>query len=564
MNDSVWIIAPEHEKAHSLSAELNIPLEIAQLLVNRNIRDKEAAHRFLFGSLDDLHDPFLMKGMKEAAECIKTAISRKDKILIFGDYDVDGVLSVVILSKALESLGASVDFFIPNRLSEGYGIKDKHLAVALQRAANLVVSVDCGIKAVKFAREAQQNGLNLIITDHHLPGKTLPAAHAILNPLVEDCGYPDKNLAGIGVVFKLIQALFESEGKSSLLPHYLKMVSIGTIADIAALDGENRLLVKYGLEGLKKVSNIGLMQLLDVCGLNGKKVSVGDVGFKIGPRINAAGRMGQTDLAVRLFFSDSVQEAGELVRLLDALNSKRQQVEERIYNQARDKIIKESLDKKHKLLVLGSEEWHRGVIGIVASKLKEDFHRPVLLLAYEDGKAMGSGRSISEFSLIGCLEESRNLLSSYGGHTLAVGCELAREDVDSFKKTLNDYAETRITEEHLKRKISIDARLDFQSIDSSFLENLEFLAPFGVGNPRPVFLSESVEVISHPKKIQQKHSKFLVKQKGRIFEAIGWRRGDWADEIRRGDCLDIAYTLHFSEYLGEERLTLSLEDIKSA
>lgn len=564
MNGSVWIIAPEHEKAHSLSAELNVPLEIAQILVNRNIQDKEAAHRFLFGTLDGLHDPFLMKGMKEAAECIKTAISRKDKILIFGDYDVDGVLSVVILSKALESLGARVDFFIPNRLSEGYGIKDSHLAVALQRGANLVVSVDCGIKAVKFAQGAQQNGLDLIITDHHHPGKTLPAARAILNPLVEDCGYPDKSLAGIGVVFKLIQALFEAEGKSSLLPHYLKMVSIGTIADVAALEGENRLLVKYGLEGLKKVSNIGLMQLLDVCGLNGKKVSVGDVGFKIGPRINAAGRMGQTDLAVRLFFSDSAQEARELVRLIDMLNSKRRQVEEKIYNQARDKIIKESLDEKYKLLVLGSDEWHRGVIGIVASKLKEDFHRPVLLLAYEDGKAMGSGRSISEFSLISCLEENKNLLSSYGGHTLAVGCELARENVDSFKKALNDFAEPKITEEHLKRKIFIDARIDFQAIDLSFLENLELLAPFGVGNPRPVFLSESVEVIADPKKIQQKHSKFLVKHQGRVFEALGWRRGDWADEIRRGDYLDIAYTLHFSEYLGEERLSLSLEDVKSA
>lgn len=562
MSKTVWYVFPPREEAKSISAELGIPLEIAQILVNRNIVDPETAHKFIFGTLDSLHDPFLMKDMKEAVERIRQAVYQKEKILIFGDYDVDGILSVVILLRALESLGAEVDYYIPERLKEGYGVKERYIEIVLERNARLVISVDCGIKATKFAKRAREEGIDVIVTDHHVPGDLLPDAWAILNPLLVDSGYPDKNLAGIGVVFKLIQALFAKEGKSFLLSWYLKLLSIGTVADVVELKGENRLFVKFGLKALEDVSDPGLSSLMETCGIKGRRVSVGDIGFRIGPRINAAGRMGMTELAVRLFFTDSLPESIELVSRLDELNYRRQRKQEKIYEQALGKIRKKSLDNRYKFLILGSEEWHRGIIGIVASKLKDLFHRPVLLFSYKDGKAHGSGRTISEFPLIDCLHECKDWLLDYGGHSMAVGCVLAQENMDLFKKAVNDFARSRITDEHLKRKISIDSKIDFTDITSSFIEKFSLLSPFGVGNPKPVFLTEKAEVIREPQEIKGKHTKLLVNQNGRIFVALGWDRNDWAQSIQRGDRIDLAYSLQFSEYLGEERLTLSLEDIK--
>ena len=563
MSDTLWLFAPPREEAKTVSNELGIPPEIAQILVNRNVCDPEAAHKFLFGTLDALYDPYLMKGMKEAVERIRQAVSRREKILIFGDYDVDGILSVVALAQALDSLGAEVDYFIPERLKDGYGIKEKHIEIVLERNVGLVISVDCGIKATGFAKRAKEEGVGIIITDHHLPGDFLPEAQAILNPVLSQSGYPDKSLAGIGVVFKLIQALLESEGKSSYLSHYMNLVCIGTIADVAELRGENRLFVKFGLKDLEKVSNTGLLSLMEFCGLGGRKVSVGDVGFRIGPRINAAGRMGMTDLAVRLFFTDSIPESLELAGRLEELNSKRQRTQERIYDQALRKIRERSLEKRYKLLILGCDEWHRGVIGIVASRLRDLFIRPVLLFAYEDGKAYGSGRSINEFRLIDCLDECKSMFLDYGGHATAVGCVLARENMRLFKKAVNAYASSRINEEHLKRKIYIDLKLDFTDINSCLIDNLSLLSPFGVGNPKPIFLTEKAEVVGEPQEIKGKHSKILLRQNGRVFEALGWGRAEWAQSIQKGDKIDVAYSFQFSEYQGEEKLYLSLEDIRA-
>ena len=562
MAETIWVLTPYREEARNLSAELSIQPEIARILVNRGICSGEAAQCFLYGNLDSLHNPYLMKGMREAVERIRQAISRKEKIIIFGDYDVDGVLSVVVLSKALQSLGAEVDYFIPERLKEGYGIKESHIDVVLERKSKLVISADCGIKATQFAKRAKEKGIDIIITDHHLPGDSLPEALAILNPVLDDSGYPDKNLAAIGVAFKLIQALFEREGKLSYLPHYLKLVAIGTIADVSKLKGENRLFVKFGLQALENVSNSGLLSLIELCGLDGKKVSVGDVGFRIGPRINAAGRMGDADLAVRLFFSESRPESLALAQRLDDLNAERQRTQDRIYNQALEIIQSKSLDKRYKFLVLGCEQWHRGVIGIVASKLKDFFYRPVLLFAYEDAEAHGSGRSISEFPLINCLDECKNLFLDYGGHAMAVGCTLLRENVSLFKSAVNAYASSSISDESLKRKIYIDSRVNFSDIDSSFIRNYSLLSPFGVGNSTPIFLTEGAEVIREPQKIKDKHCKIILRQNQRVFEALGWEKGDWALKVKRGERIDLVYSLQFSEYLGGETINLSLEDIK--
>jgi len=562
MNDTVWVYNPSQVEAKALSSELEIPLEIAQILINRDIKNADVAHQFLYGKLDSLHDPYLMKGMKEAVDRVKQAISNGEKVIIFGDYDVDGILSVVLLTQALESLGAEVDYFIPDRLKYGYGIKEEFIEIVRQRNAQLVISVDCGIKAILFAKRAKEEGIDVIVTDHHLPGDSLPDVKAILNPVLLDSGYPDNKLAGIGVVFKLIQALFKDEEQSACEAPFMNLVSIGTIADVAELRGENRLFVKYGLEAMDEVSNIGLSSLLDVCGLKGRKVSVGGVGFRIGPRINAAGRLGKTDLAVRLFLTDSLEESMELASHLDNLNSKRQKIQERTYNQALETIQRRDLDKRYRFLILGCEEWHRGVIGIVASKLKDSFHRPVLLFTYEDGKACGSGRSISGLPIIECMDECKDLFLNYGGHSMAVGCVLPQENMKIFKESINVIASERISDEDLKRKVVIDSKLEFPDITSSFLEKYFLLSPFGVGNPRPVFFTKGAEVADDPKKIKRKHSKLLLKQKKKFFEALGWDRIDWAQGLQRGDKIDVAYTFQFSEYLGEMKLNLSIEDIK--
>ncbi len=562
MKQNEWILSDADPRADSLAAALGIPVKIARILVNRKITDAEGAQSFLHGTLEDLHDPFLLQGMRTAVERLLKAASRGEKVLIFGDYDVDGVLSVVILSRALSTLGAKVDYYIPDRLEEGYGLKTSHIQIVEEKQARVVVSVDCGIKAVDFVREASGKGVDVIITDHHLPGDQLPEALAVLNPVVPGSGYPYKSLAGIGVAFKLIQALFQGHPRESQLPHYLKLVSIATVADIVSLTGENRIFVRYGLQGLEGVSNLGLKSLLSVCGLEHKSVQVSDVGFRIAPRINAAGRMGRADLAVQLFFSGSEEEGRRIASELDDMNGIRQGIEKKIYAQATQRIRSQSLDQRYKLLVLGCDEWHRGVIGIVASKLKEDFHRPVLLFAYDAGKAHGSGRSIREFPLIECLDHTRQYFNNYGGHPMAVGCELGIDNLPQLKRAMNAYVDNRITEEDLRRKIRIDTRLDFDEIGAAFLDHFALLSPFGVGNPKPIFTTDDVEVVAAPRRLQERHLKLLLKHNGRYFDAVGWGKGDWIDSLSKGSRISVVYSLQVKEYLGQERLTLVLEDMR--
>jgi single-stranded-DNA-specific exonuclease len=562
MDGYEWIISPLRDEAMTLVTELGIPLPIAQVLTNRNILTPEEAETFLSGTFNNLHDPYLLADMGKAVERIRRAIRLKEKILVFGDYDVDGVLSVVILLKALRTLGAEIDYYIPERLKEGYGIKEKHLGIVKERMARLVISVDCGIKASAFAARAAEEGVDVIITDHHLPGETLPRVAALINPVLKNSSYPCKSLAGVGVVFKLLQALLEREGRGKSLPHYAKLVAIGTIADVAELRGENRLLVKQGLKGLENASNRGLKSLLENCGLQKKRITEGDIGFRIAPRINAAGRMGAADLAVSLFFAENQEESHRLALRLDELNSKRQNEEERIYSEARERVSAAALDRRYKLLVLGCEGWHRGIIGIVASKLKDLFYRPVLLFNYENGRAHGSGRSISEFSLIECLDECREFFLDYGGHTLAVGCVLMKDRLHGFKQKVNTVARERLEDEALKRKITIDATVDLSGLDVAFIESFLRLAPFGVGNARPVFLAKGVQVLSAPQLIQNRHIKFLARQNGRTFEVLGWDKGDWVGAVRRGERVDVVFSLHSSTFLGEEKFSLSLEDIR--
>ncbi|MCX8160628.1 MAG: single-stranded-DNA-specific exonuclease RecJ [Candidatus Saccharicenans sp.] len=557
-----WQIAPPDPEAWILAQELNLPHEIATILVNRGLRSASEAAFFLYGGLNELHDPFQMKGMKEAVDRVRRAIEKKEKIVIFGDYDVDGILSVVMMVKALSLLGGRVEYFIPERMKDGYGLKLHHLETILQMKADLLISVDCGIKAVDFVREARVHGLDVIITDHHHPGDKLPEAVAILNPVLESSGYPDRNLAGVGVVFKLIQAIFLRLGINQDLNHFLKLVSIGTVADVAELKGENRILVQEGLKKLKEARTPGLRSLLDGSGLNNRKLNEVDLGFRLGPRINAAGRLGMTEIALQLFFSESPEECNSLVKKLNELNSARQRIEEKILKEAVEKIESRQLHQKYRLLVLGSENWHRGVIGIVASRVKEIFYRPVILFAYENNQAYGSGRSVPELSLIDLVNDCADLCQNFGGHKQAVGCTLSYDRLPEFKDRINSLARARITDELLERKLQIDCRLNFSSISPSFLEFYSRLLPFGVGNPRPVFIAEEADVLSEPTVVQNRHLKFWARQSGRVFEVMAWEKARCWPGLRRGSCLDLAYSLQFSDYRGKRQITLALEDLR--
>jgi len=562
VNDTRWISAPAAPEAEALSQALDIPLPLAQVLAVRGIKEAEEGEKFLRGTTGDLYDPGLMRGMSQAVDRLRAACARGEKILIFGDYDVDGVLSVVMLLRAIRQLGGQADYFIPDRLRDGYGLKAEHLTTVLERKASLVVSVDCGIKSEGFVREAARHGVEVIITDHHLPGPEIPPALAVLDPMLADSAYPERTLAGVGVVFKLLQALLDKSEAEKTLGHYLKLVAVGTIADVADLRGENRLMVKEGLKGLKDARNLGLKALLDKCGLSGKRVSEGDVGFRVGPRLNAAGRLETADLAVKLFLTESQDEARAIVDRLDKLNAARQKTEELILDQSLAKIRDKTLDRTYRVLVLGSPEWHKGIVGIVASKLKDLFYRPVILFAYSDEQAYGSGRSIREFSLIDCLDACRSLFTNYGGHRLAVGCSLPWERIPAFRAAVNDQAASRLTEDDIRKKIFIDAGLDFKDLSGSFFETYSLLAPFGVGNPTPLFKTERAQVASAPQRLKERHVKFQVQQAGRTLEAVGWDKGSWADSLHRGDQVDLAYTLLFSTFLGQERVQLSLRDVR--
>ncbi len=560
--DYRWQIAPDRPETWILAQELNLPNAIAAILVNRGITTAAEAAYFLYGGLNDLPDPFLMKGMRVAVDRILAAVERKEKIVVFGDYDVDGILSVVMLVKVLRSLGAEVDYFIPERMKDGYGLKAHHLPQILARQARLLVSVDCGIKAFDFVREARVHGLEVIITDHHHPGEGLPEALAILNPVLESSGYPDRNLAGVGVVFKLIQAIYLRLGINQDLTHYLKLASIGTVADVAELKGENRILVKEGLKKLREARSPGLKSLLEAAGLSNRKLNETDLGFRLGPRINAAGRLGMTEMALQLFFSDSPEECSVIVQKLNELNSTRQRIEEKILKEAVEKIESRNLHQRYRMLVVGNENWHRGVIGIVASRVKEIFYRPVILFSYENGKAYGSGRSIPDLSLIELISECRDLMLSFGGHRQAVGCTLDYENIALFKERINHLASSRVTDELLERALFIDCPLNFSALTPSFLEFYLKLMPFGVGNPRPVFVAEEVDVLNEPKVIQNRHLKFWVRQSGRVFEAIAWDKARVYNWIGRGLSLDLAFSPQFSDYRGQPQITLAVEDLK--
>jgi single-stranded-DNA-specific exonuclease len=542
---------------------------VARLLCQRGLDDPELASRFLNPALAHLHDPMRLADMRVAVDRILGAIARKERVAIHGDYDVDGITSTVILRRALEMLGADVIHFIPERLKDGYGLQPAAVERLHADGVALIVSVDCGIRGDDAARRARALGVDLIITDHHEPDAELPPAFAVINPKRRDCPYPDKYLAGVGVALKLVQALLEKAGRESWLPGFIKVAAIGTLADVVPLVGENRVIAKLGLDLLTKGPHkVGLRALLEVCGLTGKTIDSFHIAFMLAPRVNAAGRMSTPDIATRLLLA-SDEALGEDVRALalqlDGENVRRQEEEAEIVAAAKKIVTTDPDVGARTVLVVAGDGWHRGVIGIVASKLVEAFHRPAIVLSIEDGVAQGSCRSISRFDMLGALERCAPLLQRFGGHKQAAGLTLDASRIRELRAAVNTVADETLGPDDLVPRLRVDADLTFRSITGGVAAGVAALAPFGAGNPRPVFAARGVAIIDGPRKLKERHLKMSLKQEGRIFRAVAWRAAEKHEYLTEHKAaLDVAFSLEQNQYNGETYVELMLADLRKA
>ncbi len=561
-------IACNAEACSTLAQELGISPAVARLLVIRGVDSPEVAQRFLHPSLDHLHDPYRLADMAAAVERILAAIARHERISVHGDYDCDGITSTVILRRALELFGATVVHFIPDRLKDGYGLQPETFDRLHADGVRLVISVDCGIRGLEAARRARELHIDLIVTDHHEPDTELPDAIAVINPKRRDCSYPDKNLAGVGVALKLVQALCRKHDRDRMLPAFVKVAAIGTLADVVPLVGENRVIAKLGLDMLSQGPHkVGLRALLEVAGLAGKPIDSGHVAFQIAPRMNAAGRMASPDIAARLLLAaDEAMgaEAQALARQLDGENVKRQEEEATILSSARKVVENDPVVGARSILVVAGEGWHRGVIGIVASKLVDAFHRPVIVISTDGDLAHGSCRSIRGFDVLAALEHSAAHLTRFGGHKQAAGLTMPAANVSAFRQTIAEHAESLLGPDDLRRRLRIDGGLSFRDINADFASEMALLAPFGMGNPRPLFEARGVEVVDGPRRLKDRHLKMALKQNGRIFRAIAWRAVEREEFITQNrGALDLAFCLEHNKYQGNEYLELTVSDVRA-
>ena len=552
---------------------MNLPLALARLLVVRGISTAEQAQKFLSPSLHDLHSPHLMTGLRTAVERLLAAIDHGETVLIYGDYDVDGTTAIVILKTALELCGGKVEYHVPHRIREGYGMRDEVIERAAANGIHLIISVDTGIRAFAAAETAARCGVDLIVTDHHLPqSEGVPKALAVVNPNQAGCDYPCKSLCGAGVAFKIAQALLVESGRERLLPSFLKMVAIATIADAVPLVGENRVFAKLGLDGLRKPVNAGLRALLSNCQLDGSRpLSAGDIAFRVAPRLNAAGRMDIAERVIQLFTEKDAGKAAEMAMQLDQLNGDRQQEEQRILNEIQEKIESSPELKDAYCLVVDGEGWHRGVIGICATRIVERYHRPTVILSCENGEAHGSGRSITPFHLLAALESCPELFKRFGGHSHAVGCALPTDRIPELRSHLDGYARSRLTPEDFIPVLEYDAELSLDDVRHEFWLSLQRLEPFGSGNPAPLFVARNVRLVQPARVLKEKHLKLRAissdpQPHGRRFQpardVLGWRMADRIaqDPLLAGDVLDLAFSVDYNEHPDFGGVQLNLLD----
>lgn len=530
----------------SLADSLNISEILAKLLIHRNIKSFPQARYFFKPDLEGLHNPFLMNGMQAAARRVILAITSNEKILVYGDYDVDGTCSTALMYMFLKELGANVEFFIPNRLRDGYGITIHGIDYVSATGASLLISVDCGITAVEEAAYAKSLGIDMIICDHHQPREVLPPAYAVLDPLKPGCSYPFKYLSGAGVAFKLAQAIAALLGNQALPLKYLDLVAMAGAADIVPLSDENRILVMYGLDLINKSPRPGVLALMRATRIEPGQLNAGQIVFSIAPRINAAGRLSDAKIAVELLMTDDYERAEELSRLLETENWERRKLDEETLNSALSTVLRIHNLEEDMALVLHEEEWHPGVIGIVASRLVELYYRPTVMLTTIDGVAKGSARSIPNFNIYEALQHCSDLLNHYGGHQAAAGLSINIDNIPEFRRRFNILAKEQIKNDDLIPQIEIDTKIKLSEITPKFIRVLHQFAPFGPDNPRPVFLSEDVAHTGFVRKVGHNHLLLQLKQNGndKIFDAIGFDLGHYEEQVKdKSTRLDIVYTI---------------------
>ncbi len=551
-------IAPANAALQNLfSKELSVSRILAQVLANRGITGVGEAENFLKIDLSDLIDPYRFSHMQEAVNLVKKAAQARQRVMVFGDYDVDGITSLTLLKNTLAKLGIQALHHLPHRLKEGYGLNKNTLEIARAKGIKLLITVDCGTNSVEEVRQLRRHGIEVVITDHHEPSShDLPPASAIINPKVASSGYGYRELAGVGVAYKLCQAL-----TGTPLAEDLDLVALGTIADVVPLTGENRIIAKEGLLQLGRTEKIGLQALMETSGIRNKRMTSTFVSYILGPRINASGRMATAEVALNLLLSEARQEAEGFAKIIEAYNRQRQKIEGQIMEEAQDLIDQEINFKEHKVIVIAKEGWHQGVLGVVASKLADRFYRPTILISLTEDLCKGSGRSIKNFHLFHTLAQCKELLTTFGGHSHAVGLTIARDNVADFKVKINDLARERLRLEDLLPSVDIDIEAGLGEVTEKVVAELELLEPFGAGNPEPLFLTRNLRLKGEPLRLSRETLKFWVTDGKITHQAIGFGMASLRDSLVNADYLDLVYTPQLDNWNGQASVILEARDI---
>ena len=555
-----WSIEPDHSQEElQLAAELKVSPIVAKLLINRGLGDPHKARQFLAADMESLLSPWDLKGMREAVACVTKTMEEGGSIVIYGDYDVDGITATSIVYRFLKRCGASVSYYIPERQSEGYGLNLEALEGLIAKGTDLVITVDCGISSYDIV-EAVRDRLALVITDHHEAPSLIPRAVAVVDHKQPNCPYPDKNLAGVGVAYKLCQAIWQ-ERTGEVYQADLDIVALGTVADVVPLVGENRILVKAGLSKMQVQPNRGIEALIDVAGLKDRKITAGHIGFTLAPRLNAAGRVAHATRAVELLTTPSQEEAYEIAEELQETNLERQTLERDIHEMARQDVLKQGSDADY-VVVVGGQDWHPGVIGIVASRLVEEFYKPTLVISIKDGIGKGSCRSIDNCNIYEALQSAEDLLIQFGGHQAAAGFSIKEDKIPALRDRLTQYCKEYLSETDYLPIVDIDSQVAIDDIDVPLIEEIETLEPYGMANPTPVLALEEATISDLFLMGQQKkHAKVLLEREDSTIDAIAWNRPDLHASFFPGDQVKVAFTVQKNEWNGHVSPQLMIQDM---
>ena len=561
-----WVLAPDpgHDLVMQIAQETDLPPQIVRILINRKIDTPQQIRNFLKPEMSNLKDPLEMLGMQAGVDRVLQAFFNNEKLMVYGDYDVDGITATALLYIVLNKLGAQVDYYLPNRLVAGYGLSEEAITEAQEKGVTLIVTVDTGITAIEEIAYAKERGIDVIVTDHHEQGESIPEACAIINPKQNECNYGEE-LSGVGVAYKLAQALYRALNQDEReLEEHLDLVSLGTAADIVPLVGENRILTNFGLRQISRTTKPGLKSLTFVSGLMGKEMSTGQVVFILAPRINALGRLGDARQAIRLLSTKDEGVAAEIARKLDSENKRRKSIDEETLKDAIDQMDEVSDLGNDRAIVLAGEGWHQGVIGIVASRLVEKHHLPTVMISIKDGEGKGSARSIPGFHLCEALKECEHLLIKYGGHKYAAGLSIKQEHVEEFRRKFIEVSNRKLSDEDIIPKLNIDLEIELNDINDSFVQSIEQFSPFGPQNMRPIFLTRNCEVVGRPYTVGRNHLRMKIRKGSAVFDVIGYGFGDMVHQISSDGCLvDIVYVVEYNTWNNVTRIQIRLRDIKA-